>query len=155
MWENDQGIRAAMLNNMETALEHFRNAYKLLPTDEGILSNLSRALIENKLKEEALEISLKRVELYPDSSSGFSNLGYVYEVLEQLENALSSFEKALELDPKNEDAELGVTEVRRKLLFDTLPNVKRIKVQGNMESGLTQEDLDNISKAVFDFGNDE
>jgi len=154
-WENEQGIKSAMVNDMKKALEHFRNAYKLLPNDEGILSNLSRALVEMKLTEEALEICLKRVELFPGSSGGFSNLGYVYERLDNLKEALSAYEKAIGLDPSNDDAQLGCEEVRSKLLMDSLPNVKRVKVSGSMEKGLTQEDLDKIAQAVFDFDNDD
>lgn len=145
---NSNGIYEAESGYIEEATECFREAYRLNPIDEGIMSNLSRALVQMHNYSEAEEVGKKRVEYYPNSVGGLCNLGYIYEVQDKLEDAKILYEKAYDLDPNCELALIGLDEVNHKLLMDSLPNVTRIKVSGNMENGFSAEDLDMISKAL-------
>lgn len=62
----------------------------------------------------ALQETIKYVEEYPDSSKGWSLLGWVYVKTDNLEKAQECFDKALGLDPQWDNAYVGKGAAYRK-----------------------------------------
>lgn len=72
--------------------------------DESELNILGYQLLgENKIVE-AIEILKQNIKTYPKSSNANESLGEAYMKNNNKEEAIKSFERALELDPKNQDA---------------------------------------------------
>jgi tetratricopeptide (TPR) repeat protein len=54
---------------------------------------------------EGLEVFKLNTELFPDSANAFDNLGEAYLTLGDKDNAILSYQKSLQLNPKNKNAE--------------------------------------------------
>lgn len=71
---------------------------------EGQLNTLGYQLLRmNKIKD-AIEIFKLNVEMFPESSNTYDSLGETYLKDGQNDLALKNYKKAVELDPKNENA---------------------------------------------------
>ena len=59
---------------------------------------------DSTLKELCIILFRKNIEIYPKSSDAFFQLGYTYNTLGNIDSAKFYVEKALKINPKNEDA---------------------------------------------------
>ncbi|KAI4461084.1 tpr repeat containing protein [Holotrichia oblita] len=89
------------------AVKHYTEAIKRNPDDAKLYSN--RAACYTKLA--AFDLGLKDcdkcVELDPKFIKGWIRKGHILQVMQQSSKAISAFQKALELDPNNQEAVQG------------------------------------------------
>jgi len=82
----------------EAAAEKFKRAIKLAPDMRDAVNGLAVALAKNKQLDEAVALSEKLVETYPDYMPGHYNLAWWYAMeKKEVELARPHYEKALEL----------------------------------------------------------
>lgn len=110
--------RAAERRGIEGAVARFRELheyyyatgrYDLSP---GGLVDVAGALFDT-YGEDVLQLLALGLELYPDSGAIHAGYGRLYLALERPEQARQSFEKALELDPRNRTARRGLRALER------------------------------------------
>ncbi len=73
-----------------------------------------RMMLENKL-DEALDIFKVMADLFPNSDIAFDSLGELYMRKENTEMAITSFKKALELNPDNRNASAKLKSLQKKI----------------------------------------
>lgn len=74
--------------------------------DEGELNTLGYQLLRSKRFKEAIRIFQLNVEAYPQSSNGFDSLAEAYMDEGDNAEAVANYEKSLQLNPRNGNAEL-------------------------------------------------
>lgn len=72
--------------------------------NEGDLNAMGYALINQKKFDEAIDALKLNTEMYPSSGNAYDSLGEAYMDAGQKALAIQSYEKSLQLDPKNENA---------------------------------------------------
>jgi tetratricopeptide (TPR) repeat protein len=72
------------------------------------LYGLATKFMENGMTELAVDSAKKSVEASPDMLQSHILLGFLYLELEDADNALVTFNKALELDPHSHNAKTGL-----------------------------------------------
>lgn len=106
-------------NGIGSARSHIERARQSWPGwrpfPEPVLNWIGSRMSELGRKEEAVQVQLLNVDLYPESAGAWAGLGSTQEAFGDKHAARQSFIKALELDPKNENAlaalqRLGKTE---------------------------------------------
>ncbi len=100
-----------LLKNPESALSNLRRILDVAPSHGAARMLTARILFEQKRYEEA-ELEVKRfTELYTRNAEAFHMLGSVQNILGKKEEALVSFEKALEINPKMIQSTMGRTNI--------------------------------------------
>jgi len=99
---------AYQAGGLEAVVEAYL-AYKADPSHryvstEGPMNRAGYFLLEEGLVEEAIRIFQLNVEAYPDSWNVHDSLGEAYMAAGQTGLAIQSYEKALELNPDNDNA---------------------------------------------------
>jgi Flp pilus assembly protein TadD len=103
----------ALVQNKQAAdaMEAYKKAVALAPTNVDYQTTYGLVLAMNDKYAEAIPV-LEKVTSSPGykNTNGFTNLGYAYRNAEppQAEKAVTAYTKALELDPKNAQAALGL-----------------------------------------------
>lgn len=95
---NDRGAELLDQERFEEALEEFRVAYELQP-DATFMGNMGLAYQGMGEHGQALRCFEEAARLDPYSPTPHLNLGYLYTDMERLEDAASSFRRAVKLDP--------------------------------------------------------
>ena len=80
---------------------------------EHELNELGYELLRSRRVDEAITVFLKNVEVFPDSGNAHDSLGEGFLTRGDKANALASYKKAVELDPKNENAKRIIAELER------------------------------------------
>lgn len=98
----------AKLKGAEAALQRY-NEFKKSGSDkykveEGTLNGLGYQLLYSGQEQDAIAILQRNVQEYPKSSNVYDSLGEAYAKLGQKELAIQNYKKALEFDPKNQNA---------------------------------------------------
>ncbi len=97
--------------------EHYRKLSERfgysIPVPENTMNGLGYRLMEAKRLEEAIAAFKQNVELYPESANTYDSLGEGLEAAGEFSAAKQSFEKAIEVAVKNNDAR--VPEFKRHL----------------------------------------
>lgn len=86
---------------------------KLYNFGEYELDELGYELLRPKRMDEAIAVFLKNVEVFPDSGNAHDSLGEGYLARGDKANALASYKRAVELDPKNENAKRIIAELEK------------------------------------------
>ena len=73
--------------------------------NEGTLNGLGYRLLYGGKESDAINVFKKNVELYPQSGNVYDSLGEAYAKVGQKDLAMQNYEKSLQLDPKNNNAE--------------------------------------------------
>ena len=103
----------ALVQNKQAvdAMEAYKKAVALAPTNVDYQTTYGLVLAMNDKYAEAIPV-LEKVTTSPGykNTNGFTNLGYAYRNADppQAEKAVAAYQKALELDPKNAQAALGL-----------------------------------------------
>lgn len=99
-------------SNLIQAEKYFKKAVSIDPDNPQIRNNYGQYLfLMGKYKEAINEFSFAANKIgYDNRDSAFTNLGYSYYKLNNLEQSISSFTTALRMNPKNSDALLGLSE---------------------------------------------
>lgn len=82
--------------------------------DERALNELGYRLLRKDRNADAIAIFQLNVEEYPKSGNVYDSLGEAYAKDGQKEKAVANYRKAVELDPKNENAAAKVKELEKK-----------------------------------------
>jgi tetratricopeptide (TPR) repeat protein len=108
-----QGIKEFKKGNFEGAIHNFTSAIKLKPDAATYLSYLSLAYskVPDKLKE-AEEALQQAIKLEPFNADLHANLGLIYVKAGLKKKALSSFQKALKIDPEHDKARKGLQQTQ-------------------------------------------
>jgi len=96
----EQGIDAAIADYRDL-WENRKAFYDFRPSS---LNGLGYALLRREKYEDAIAIFKLNVEQYPNYANGYDSLGEAYMKAGQRENAIRNYEKAIEMDPSNENA---------------------------------------------------
>jgi tetratricopeptide (TPR) repeat protein len=103
------GNAAAMRQQLREAIVQYDSALTLAPGFELVKRNISECYLalgkkesqENKNQEKAIEMFQKSIEYNPKNPEAFVGMGTSYGLMSRHLDAISSFEKASELDPGN------------------------------------------------------
>ncbi|MCP5003090.1 MAG: tetratricopeptide repeat protein [Planctomycetes bacterium] len=88
--------------------------YKMVSTTSSLelLTKLGEAYCHQDKFTEAEETFISILKLKPDNPTVLNNLGFTHSRLNNIDKASSCFQKALELDPNNEDAIANLEQIK-------------------------------------------
>ncbi len=101
---NELGSAMLAMGRNTEAIEQFRMALKLRPEYPNARYNLARALIKSGRLVEATSLYRQVVAAFPNDPEAHDGLGDLLFREGQFEEALKEFDRALEIDPKFENA---------------------------------------------------
>lgn len=112
---NSLGVSLDIVGKKDEAMDCFRKAFELCPTDEIILGNLVNQVISNQLPTteiiEAVEKSGENTINKVDTAVVLNNIAYAYGEAGRNETAIGYYKKALIYDPDNEVIKGNLEEV--------------------------------------------
>jgi superkiller protein 3 len=119
MYYANRGTIQATKGNMDEAIVQYRKALAINPNDVLALFNLGRALSDRDEFMDAMPLFERLVDITPDDPLAWFQLAKVYEKLDlrhvsdlhTIDNAISAYRRALELDPHNLEAAFALMEV--------------------------------------------
>ncbi|TMQ60500.1 MAG: tetratricopeptide repeat protein, partial [Candidatus Eisenbacteria bacterium] len=79
---------------------------------ERSLNEFGTSLLQQGHPQDAIRIFQLNVEQNPNSSFAYSSLGDAYAAAGQKDLAIQSYEKAIQLDPRNRDADQKLKSLR-------------------------------------------
>lgn len=153
--EKNQGNACFQKGDYPAAVRHYTEAIKRNPDDARLYSN--RAACYQKLAE--FQLALKDCEvcirLDPDFLKGYTRKGMALMAMKEHTRALAAFQKALDIDPNNQDALDGYKrclmasdadpeEVRKRAMSD--PEVQ--KILGDPAMRIILEQMQSDPKAL-------
>lgn len=148
-WLNRLASVAVLLGRNGWALSLIERVVALDPQDVSARSALGNLRAEAGDRAGAIREFESLLQIKPDHSVSWFNLGFVYEQAEQLDDAERCFRRALALDPKIDRAwyGLGLVLIRAGRLEDAIDALKQnIKLQpfspyGYYQLGMTYHHL--------------
>ena len=110
----DWQLTADKTNNLAAIEAHYKHinekyGYKILIT-EATLNQIGYRVMGNGDMESAIQIFIRNVEKYPASANVYDSLGEAYEQNEQLNLAVKSYNKAVEIGKKIKDPNQAIYE---------------------------------------------
>lgn len=92
------------------ALQVLKDGLKKYPDDREIIISMIQIYMNTKMSEEALKYLDIVIQMYPNFAGYYVAKGNVYDKINDEENAIKSYEKAIEIDSKSLEAlyNLGV-----------------------------------------------
>ena len=111
--------RTARAKGAAAALEQFSKAVSSAAISEGTLNQVGYSLMGNKQTADAILILRKNVELHPDSWNAYDSLGEAYLKNGEKGLATKSYQKSVELNPKNENGVEALKKLRRGIKGDS------------------------------------
>ena len=95
-------------NRLNEMMQAFEKAINMEPTQESHFLELGQALLEKRHADTALEVAKEAVKRFPASSRARSLQGSAELSTSRLTDATQSYTRAVELDPKDPKAALGL-----------------------------------------------
>jgi CubicO group peptidase (beta-lactamase class C family) len=92
-----------------------KNHYDMYDFNESELNSLGYYLFISKRVDEAIEIFELNVEVYPMYADGWDSLGEAYTAAGKNELAIKSYQKVLELNPDNKNADEMLKKLNEKV----------------------------------------
>ena len=99
-------------NQEEQAINTFREAVELDPTDEKNFLDLGALLLEQRKFSAASELAGRTVGAFPKSAEALALLGSVELARENFTDAVQTYSRSIELDPDNSDAIVGLAKAQ-------------------------------------------
>lgn len=93
---NNAGISYYMKGDYEKAKEHYIKALRIEPDNKKVYNNLALALCKMGSYDNAFEAFKKG----GNEASAYNNLGYIYITEKKYQEAIKTFQRAIELNPK-------------------------------------------------------
>ena len=90
------------------------NLENISSTTEDDINMLGYELIDKKEYDKAARIFELNVEFYPESFNVYDSLGEAYFYLGKDDLAIKNYQKSLELDPSNKNAETMIQKIKEK-----------------------------------------
>jgi protein O-mannosyl-transferase len=115
--QDNLGGALLLLGKPDEAYSHFQTAAEINPSDPMSRSNLGAYLQEHGHLQEAIEQEKRVIELTSDRgllASTYANLGTAYRTLGEDEKARESYDHALQLNPGQANAYLGLGQLLEK-----------------------------------------
>ncbi len=103
----EDGLNLIQNKKFEQAEEKFLKSLQLIPDRESVLNNLSSAQIKLGKYQEAKNSAKRVIELNLNNAVAWMNLGVIEQELGSFEISLNYFNKAIEINPKDNDAYCG------------------------------------------------
>src|SRR5882724_10253353 len=94
---NNLGSVQSDMGQPDAAIETLRNALYQMPNEAILWNSLATVLAEDGRAQESLVFYEEAARLEPGFARAYHNLGYAYQHLSELDKALASYDKALEL----------------------------------------------------------
>lgn len=115
--EEVQGSQNYKNKKYEDAQKHFQNNVVEDPQDAKNAYNLGNAYYQQKLYDSAAESFVKAAQNAEDSlkAKALYNLGNSLYKMGELEKSISAYEKSLEVNAKDQDTQMNLEFVKRKL----------------------------------------
>ena len=107
------GVAMVVLGRPHEASSTFRRVVTLDPRNGSGQKNLANALVDERLAHEALPHAREAVRLLPNDAGAHEVLGRSLLLNGDPVGARAEFERALKLDPANEDARNGLANLRK------------------------------------------
>ena len=98
---NNIGLNLFYLNENRKALTLYSKLIIKYPESAGLHANYSWILFKSNMLDSAIETGKISVELDPDTSMSWNNLGYYYQQKKMYDEALKAYHEALILDSNN------------------------------------------------------
>ncbi|XP_066151577.1 stress-induced-phosphoprotein 1 [Euwallacea fornicatus] len=108
----DKGNAALAENKLEEAVNYYTEAISLDSKNAVLYSNRSAAYAKSNKYDLSLQDAEKAIELKPEWGKAFSRKGTALVYLGRLDEAISTYEKGLQLDPDNQQLKDGLAEVK-------------------------------------------
>jgi hypothetical protein len=108
--------RMAAENGADEAIEHYQSQRKAHLDDgtqdfrERTLSAVASSLAQDGKLAEALKVAEANRQIFPSSSAVHTLIGHILMSKGDRAGAAASFQKAVDLDPKNEEAKQGLAQ---------------------------------------------
>ncbi|MGB3587257.1 MAG: tetratricopeptide repeat protein [Tunicatimonas sp.] len=131
----------------EKALEYLRKAQDVFPEDPEFLKREITMLINNEMYDEAKQKLAKAVDAEPDNPMLYYNQGYLYEQMDDSEQAIESYKKAIEKDPKYFDANFNLAAFYYNEAADILAEANDMDLKEYQEKG---EAIEAEAKSYFE-----
>jgi tetratricopeptide (TPR) repeat protein len=90
------------------AVIEYRRALAEMQHAVPVMNRLSSALIDLGRDEEALDMLKQTLDLAPDHPTPYTQIGQVYLKLKDFKKAKAAFEEAIQINPFNPDAHVGL-----------------------------------------------
>ncbi|MHB0753701.1 serine hydrolase [Polaribacter sp. M15] len=113
-------IRQKCYNNVDDGIEYYKQLKKNYPdtynfSDESELNRLGYKLIEKNQIEDAVKIFALLVSEFPNSANVFDSLAEGYFLNNQLDLSKINYQKSLNLNPKNKNAESMIIKIEKEM----------------------------------------
>jgi Flp pilus assembly protein TadD len=99
-------------NKPGEAAHAFESAIRWEPAEESNYRDLLTILVSGKRLAPALELARKTAGAFPRSASAYRDKGMVEMKMDQFTDAVRSYRRAVELEPKSLDAEVGLASAK-------------------------------------------
>jgi hypothetical protein len=107
---------ALMDHGIDASIESYKKLKRLKPEmydfGEDQLEGLSKYLVRTNRPKEAIHVLELETETFPRSANAFDKLGEAYEQIGNKTQAVASYQKALQLDPKQTHASEALQKLR-------------------------------------------
>lgn len=131
--ETQNNLGSALLAHKDTqgAVACFSKALKMSPDIIAIQTNLARALLLDGQLQAAVDLYGDLAKRFPDNAVFQCNWGVSLYRAEQLEESIKCFRRALEIDPKLEDARTNLNQV----LQEKEARINQVLQENNSSAG--------------------
>lgn len=145
-----KSIKSALVktsyNDIDAAILNYYKLKKEQPkkynfNDENELNNLGYQLINDSRVEDAIKIFDLLVTEFPNWFNSYDSLGEAYLLSGNTELAIKNYKKSLELNPKNENAEIAIINIQYK-------NRDKNKFNKTYKKQQYLDDLDELAKTL-------
>ena len=124
----------------QKALNYLQKAQEVFPDDPEFLKQEITVLINNQEYDKAEQQLTKAIESEPDNAILYYNRGYLYEQMDNGEQAVENYKKAAELDPQYFDATFNLAAYYYNQAAETLQKANNMDLKEYEEKGAAIED---------------
>jgi predicted O-linked N-acetylglucosamine transferase (SPINDLY family) len=154
------GLESYQKELYEEAEHFFFLSLKLLPDRLSTLTNLSAVLIKLKKLEKANEVITKGINLYPTNEVFYLNQGLLFELNQEWQNSLVSFNQAIKIKPDYAEAYYNrgnalqeLKHLEKALLsYAQAISIKPDYAEAYNNRGNTLQELKRLEEALVSYG---
>ena len=96
----------------DEALEEYRKAIEIDPRHVKALFNMGRLYLQQGEPRKAFDAFSRVVEFTSDNAAAWNYLGYIYETLGSIENAIFAYSNSLSINNYQEDAHYNLARLQ-------------------------------------------